>query len=92
MRITLIILLAALIGLGLYVRLAPSDPTRWHSMPGEMEDRDRDGGVDRVFEAADGDLARLHAIAVATPRTTVLAGSVEDGMITYVTRDRKSVV
>lgn len=88
MRITLILLLAALIGLGLYVRLAPSDPARWHSMPGELKDRDRAGGVDRIIEAGDGDLERLHAIAVGTPRTMVLAGSVEQGMITYVTRSR----
>ena len=88
MRITLIVLLTIFIGLGLYVRLAPSDPARWHAMPGEMEDRDLDGGAKRVIQAGEGDLARLHGIAVATPRTKVLAGSVEEGMITYVTRSR----
>ena len=88
MRIILIVLLTGFIGLGLYVRFAPSDPARWHAMPREMEDRDLEGGAKRVIEAAEGDLARLHSIALATPRTRVLAGSVEEGMITYVTRSR----
>ena len=88
MRIFLIVLLAALIGVGLYVRLAPSDPGVWHAMPDEMEDVDMDGGAKRVVEAGQGALARLHAIALATPRTQVLAGSVDDGKITYVTRSR----
>jgi uncharacterized protein (DUF1499 family) len=44
------------------------------------------GGVIRVVEAGPDGLAKLDELAQATPRTTVLAGSVEDGMITYVTR------
>ena len=75
MRIILIVLLTGFIGLGLYVRFAPSDPARWHAMPREMEDRDLEGGAKRVIEAAEGDLARLHNIALATPRTRVMAGS-----------------
>ncbi|MEO0371911.1 MAG: DUF1499 domain-containing protein [Pseudomonadota bacterium] len=85
---TLILLLAALIGVGLYVRLAPTDPTEWHAMPGEMGNEDMNDGAKRVVAAGDGALARLHAIVLSTPRTEVLAGSVEDGMITYVTRSR----
>ena len=88
MRITLIVLLAIVVGLGLYVRLAPSDPGRWHAMPEAMENRDLDGGADRVIDVSEGDLARLHGIALATPRTLALAGSVDEGMITYVTRSR----
>ncbi|MEO0774123.1 MAG: DUF1499 domain-containing protein [Pseudomonadota bacterium] len=88
MRIFLILLLAALIGVGLYVRLAPSDPARWHAMPDEMDNMDMGDGAKRVIAAQEGDLARLHAIALSTPRTTALAGSVDEGMITYVTRSR----
>ncbi len=88
MRIFLIVLLTVLIGVGLYVRLAPSDPTRWHVMPEEMENRDTEGGAKRVIEAEEDSLSRLHDIALATPRTQVLAGSVGEGMITYVTRSR----
>ncbi|MEM7731499.1 MAG: DUF1499 domain-containing protein [Pseudomonadota bacterium] len=88
MRIFLIVLLTLLIGAGLYVRLAPSDPARWHTMPDNMENMDMDDGAKRVIVANEGDLARLHVIALATPRTEVLAGSVEEQMITYVTRSR----
>ncbi|MEO0753050.1 MAG: DUF1499 domain-containing protein [Pseudomonadota bacterium] len=88
MRVTLILLLTGLIALGLYVRLAPSDPARWHVMDAEMDSGDTAGGAKRVVEAGQGDLARLHAIALATPRTQVLAGSVAGGKITYITRSR----
>ena len=88
MRIFLIVLLTALIGVGLYVRLAPSDPGVWHAMPDEMEDINMDGGAKRVVEAGEGALDRLHVIALATPRTEVLAGSVDEGKITYITRSR----
>ncbi len=88
MRIFLILLLTSLIGVGLYVRLAPSDPGRWHAMPEEMENMDMNHGAKRVIAAGEGDLARLHAIALATPRTKTLAGSVEEQMITYITRSR----
>lgn len=86
MRIILILILTLLIGLALYVRLAPSDPMRWHVMPADVEDKDLEGGAMRVLDAEDADFARLHDLALATPRTRVLSGSLEDGMITYVTR------
>ena len=70
-----------------WVRFAPSDPARWHVPPDVSENEDLDGGVKRVVRGAGPDaLARLDAIARATPRTQVLAGSVEEGMVTYVTR------
>ena len=72
-------------GVMAYVRLAPSDPARWHDMPEEITDRDLEGGVLRRVE---GDLAALDTIIRDTPRTQVLAGSVKEGMITYVTRSR----
>lgn len=71
-----------------YVRLAPSDPERWHSMPAAVTNRDTDGGAMRVVGAGQDGLTRLDRIIRATPRTDVLAGSVEAGMITYVTRSR----
>lgn len=88
MRIFLICLLTVAIVAGLYVRFAPSDPARWHALPEDMDNRDEMGGALRVVEAEEGDLTRLHAIALATPRTHVLSGSLEEGMITYVTRTR----
>lgn len=88
MRVALIVFLAVLIVIGLYVRLAPSDPARWHAMPPDMEEGEFEGGAMRVVEAGPDALVRLNAIALATPRTHVMAGSVESGMITYVTRSR----
>ncbi|MEM9843514.1 MAG: DUF1499 domain-containing protein, partial [Pseudomonadota bacterium] len=44
------------------------------------------GYVLRRIEATPETLAALDEIARATPRTTILAGSVEDGIVTYVTR------
>lgn len=75
------------VGAGLaYVRLAPHDVARWHAMPQDLTPRDLTGGAVRVVEGDAAVLARLDAIIRATPRTRVLAGSVESGMITYVTR------
>ncbi|MFD0858314.1 DUF1499 domain-containing protein [Roseovarius aquimarinus] len=82
--IVLLVLLAALALLG-WVRLAPDDATRWHVLPEEVESADMDGGVMRRVE---GDLAALDEIIRAEPRTEVLAGSVAEGMITYITRSR----
>jgi len=88
MRLLLIVVLAALIGLGLYVRLAPTDPGRWHRMPAEVAPGDLTGGAVRVVAAGEDGLARLHGIIAASARTRVLAGSPEQGMVTYVTRSR----
>lgn len=87
-------ILTLVIGLGLlavlafaaYVRLAPSDPARWHALPEGVAEGNGTGYALRRIEATPDTLAALDAIARATPRTQVLAGSVEDGMITYVTR------
>lgn len=82
----LAVLLVVLIAAGLaFIRLAPSDPARWHQMPESVTDRDLEGGAMRRVE---GDLAALDAIIRDTARTRVLAGSVDQGMITYVTRSR----
>lgn len=69
-----------------YIRLAPSDPVTWHVVPEISADKDFGRGVARVVETGPDGLSRLHGIALSTPRTTVLAGSVEQGMVTYVTR------
>jgi hypothetical protein len=85
---------AALLSFAALVRLAPSDPARWHVAPLA------DGPWDEVKPAtgaatlrlslgrgAPADLlARLDAVAMATPRTLRLAGSVAEGRITWITR------
>jgi hypothetical protein len=80
-------------GLMAYIRLAPSDPTLWHA--------DLAAGVpakahvfcirpDNRFGLIQGDpkalLEKLDGIALATPRTIRLAGSAQEGRITWVTR------
>lgn len=87
MKFLALILLAAL-GFGLWVRLAPSDPARWHVTAGEAGDRDFAGAAIRTVPAGPGDMARLDRIIRATPRTTHLAGSPEEGRVTYITRSR----
>jgi hypothetical protein len=86
-------LLAALVALALYVRLAPSDPARWHVAPdaegpaGEVVVAGLNRATLRLETAAPADLlARLDAVALAAPRTVRLAGSVDEGRITWVTR------
>ena len=68
-----------------WIRLAPDDVARWHQLPEMIEDRDMEGGVMRV---ASGDLKDLDQIILGEPRTEVLAGTVEDAMVTYVTRSK----
>src|SRR6056297_2625384 len=78
-----------------YVRLAPTDPALWHVDPAAAET----GAGRFVVRPQGGDiagpvlpmppaeaLAAIDAVARATPRTRLLAGSPEEGRVTYVTR------
>lgn len=83
----------AIVGLG-YVRLAPSDPSVWHEPDLPDVPVGEHSGTGR-FSARynfEGDgaaaLARFHRVALDTPRTEVLAGDLQSGKITYVTRSR----
>ena len=78
--------LLAVIGLAGWVRLAPSDPARWHVAVNGQQDADFPGGVRRVLMGDRQAFVRLDAIIRATARTRVLAGSVSDGRVTYITR------
>ncbi len=79
-----VILAAFLIAVAIWVRVAPSDAARWHQMPDQIDNADQTGSAMRVVENAD--MASLDKIIRATPRTEVLAGSVAEGMVTYITR------
>lgn len=93
-----VLLLIGLVTLALlYIRLAGSDPNRWHTDPREAvpglgrfvvapEGADHIGPV--VSQDPTAVLARLDHIAMATPRTDRLAGTPESGRITYLTRSR----
>lgn len=88
------IILALLVGAGAWVRLAPTEPGRWHVSPDTAADPDcairRDLGAARAAcilpGAPEQVLARLDAIALATPRTIRIAGDAASGRITWVTR------
>lgn len=85
-------LLGLVVGFGVFVRLAPSDPARWHqTFEGKPPATYPAAGAFQVVREVEDPaavLAQLDAIIMATPRTTRLAGAVEDGMITYVTRSK----
>lgn len=68
-----------------YVRFAPSDPQRWHVDLNISENETLQGGAKRIVAA---ELVQFHQIALSEPQTTVLAGSVEDGKVTYVSRTK----
>jgi hypothetical protein len=83
--------LAAILAFAAFVRLAPSDPAAWHlpvvaeGPPGEVAVAE---GSATLWLQGDGAalLAQLDALALATPRTTRLAGSLAEGRITWITR------
>jgi uncharacterized protein (DUF1499 family) len=80
------VVLAAVIALLAFIRFAPSEVTRWHVVTEASADKSFASGVMRVVNTGPDGLIRLNAIALATPRTKTLAGSVDEGMVTYVTR------
>ncbi len=92
MRIILILVVLAVVAGMAYIRLAPTTEEAWHQRgdPGASGDYPRTGGFEavRVVEDPEAMLTRLDEIALATPRTTRFAGSVEEGMITYETRSQ----
>nr|WP_232204294.1 DUF1499 domain-containing protein [Roseobacter sp. CCS2] len=89
----LTVLVVLILGLMAYVRFAPTDAARWHqplmlTAPGDYPE---EGGflVERKIAApAPEVLAAVESRALATPRTQVIAGSVDEGMITFMTRSR----
>jgi len=93
-KLILGIAVLALLGFAAWVRLVPSDPAVWHVDPATVTDR---GAENSFLLAAGGDAgplelplppdeaaARVDAVALATPRTTRLAG--QGDFVTYLTR------
>jgi hypothetical protein len=87
-------LVVALLALAAWVRLAPTDAARWHVPPvaegpwGEVVPATGAASlrIDLTAGAPADLLARLDAVALATPRTRRLAGSAAEGRITWITR------
>lgn len=82
-----IIIIGVLAGIA-FIRLAPTDVSRWHKPIGKAEDVDGTGWAARVIPAADGLLSDIHQAMLAQPRTELLAGGVGEGRLTYITRSR----
>ena len=81
------VLALGVVGAGMgWIRLAPQDVARWHAVPQDITPRDLTGGAVRAVAGDAATFSRLDAVIRATPRTRVLAGSVAEGMVTYVTR------
>jgi hypothetical protein len=86
------VLLACFVGMAAYVRLAPDVVGRWHQplegMPTGAGIVTEPGGARALVPMADGraGLARFAAVAEASPRVRLLAGSVEEGRLTWVAR------
>jgi len=88
---TALLVVLALAGLA-WVRLAPSDPARWHVNPLTT----RDPGTPNFARIAPGQIvtpedpatlaARIDAALLAMPRVTRLAGDPGGGFVTYVAR------
>ncbi len=87
----LALLFLLILALMAYVRLAPTSKARWHALPDVTEPGDvsEPGGflaVRRVTAPAAEVLSAIEQRALATPRTTLLKGSVAEGMMTFQTR------
>jgi len=85
--------LAIIIAAAAFVRMAPSDQGRWHkaaSFQGVEEKRGKSFYIWRqaVSDDATTRLAALDQIARSEPRTTLLAGSLADKQLTYVSRSK----
>ena len=98
---TLALAFAVIAALGLlaYIRLAPSDPALWHISPVTTAAAGQGSCLDAITTQPNGArvaclspdtpeslLAELDATALATPRTTRLAGTPQSGRITWITR------
>jgi hypothetical protein len=81
-------ILVIVVGILGYVRLAPTDPVRWHVPVIADADKDMPGGAIRVVRVGPDALALVDEAARGFERTQVLAGSVEQGRVTYVSRSK----
>ena len=99
MKSAALLILTILAGLQIYIRLAVAEPAEWHidlatARPATLTPNPspsltiQEGGafIDLTQADPQATLAKLAEIAAATPRTTIFAGSVAEGHITWVTR------
>jgi len=91
LRITLIAIVIVVIAIAAWVRLAPLPVDTYHRIPATQRaegDWPEAGGFEAVRQVAEpaARMAELDRMILSTARTRRLEGSVEEGLITYVTR------
>jgi hypothetical protein len=82
-----ILVCAIIAGFG-YIRLAPTDVARWHKPIGDAESVDGGGWSARVIPASTGMLSDLHQGMLGLLNTELVAGSLTEGRLTYITRSK----
>ena len=82
------ILIGLVLAFPAYVRVAPSDPNRWHVAIAAETESNLAGGAIRIIINSPEMLKILNKNMLNRPRTKVFAGSIEQGRITYITRTK----
>jgi hypothetical protein len=87
------VVLLLVVGAAAYVRLAPSDQGKWHKAASFQNIEEKRGKGFYIWRQAVEDdgtaaLAALDRIIRAEPRTALLAGSLADKQLTYVSRSK----
>lgn len=89
MRVLILVFLLGVAGLA-YVRLAPSDPARWNVDPETAQDPGAGGVLRRHATPLPPEqaMALFAEATLAEPRTRGLAGSPEQGRMTFIARSK----
>lgn len=98
LKYALLAVVMGLLAFAAVVRVRPISPDQWHVMPETVATK---GVAGRFAVTAGGDIPpydvqgsvaevanKLHTRIEQTPRTTLLAGSLDEGFATYVTRSK----
>ncbi len=83
-----IILIAAIVCGMAFIRLAPTDVARWHKPIGNADNTDGEGWSARLLPSELGLFSDLNLAMLKLPRTELIAGSVGEGRLTYITRSK----
>ncbi len=90
MKLVVVLAVLVLAGLGV-IRFVPIDPARVHTpshadVPGDVSTATRFVATRQITTTGEGILTAADRMIRATPRTSLLAGDVAEGRISYVTR------
>jgi len=84
----LLVFLALLLASFVWVRLAPSDVSKWHYVIENPQNNRFQAGLVEVLPNKADSFSELYKIAVNADRTVLLAGSIDEGMATFITRSK----